>query len=160
MEIRLTQMEDMECVLQLYNLARQFQRKQLKLLQWSDHYPNYDTLYKDIASKGSYVALDKNEIIGTFFLQKGPDHTYLALKDQWSNIDEIVTVHRIAVKKQGQGCAKAMMQWIIQNNAHVMIDTHAENKAMLALIHSLGFKYIGEVQLEDGTNRQTYELIT
>ena len=157
LKIRRTTIEDIDQVLKIYDMARTFQRDSLNLLQWRDGYPSRNQLQEDIARGGSYVMVDNNDIVGTFYLQDGPDQTYIALKDAWENIDEIVTIHRMAVKYSGRGVGKNMMAWIIDHHNHVMIDTHDQNIAMKSLVNSFGFEYIGIVQVEDGSNRNTYD---
>lgn len=156
MIIRHTQTQDMAAVLDIYAAARAYQREILHLNQWRDDYPNEISLRQDMDEQGSYVVEDEGEIVATFFLQEGPDETYLALMGATPNLDDLVTIHRIGVKHAGKGYGRRIMQWITQHHRQVMIDTHAQNSVMLKLIEDFSFNYLGIVQVADGTDRNTY----
>ena len=165
MKIRKALLSDIEQILPLYRMARDFQRNVLNLIQWEDNYPSRSQLLEDIRNHGSYVVMEDNKlnreerIVGTFYLGSGPDRVYLPLKAHWENLDQIVTLHRIASHLESSGVGNYVFRWLQENFDHVMVDTHDQNEVMKHLINKHQFKYLGVVTLEKGGLRNTYEWV-
>ena len=165
MIVRRTQEEDIAKVLEVYQAGRQFQRQVLKLWQWEDHYPNEAQLREDISAAGSYMVLEENsgqgsEILATFFVQEGPDQIYLPLKSHWQDLDQIVTIHRLASNGRQKGMGKFIFNWLQSQFNYIMIDTHDHNHVMKKLLADFNFRNIGQVTIANGTLRNVYEYQT
>lgn len=165
MIIRKTTQADMPQVMAIYHQAREYQRNVLKLYQWADHYPGMERLQADIDQGGSYVVevetsdglrLPEATLVGTFYLQAGPDDTYLPLRKDWSDMDTLVTIHRLASDGRYPKLGHRLFEWAQTHYSPVMIDTHVDNGAMQHLIRKFGFTYLGQVPLMDGTLRDTF----
>lgn len=159
MEVRPSQEADIPRILEIYGLARQFQRQVLNLVQWEDGYPSEDRLRQDMALAGSRVLVKDGQVIGTFFIQEGPDQVYLPLKEAWPDKDEIVTIHRIAADSSVPGTGNFIYQWLQDHYDNIMIDTHDRNLVMKHLLAKYGYSYLGEVTIANGTLRNTYQYI-
>lgn len=158
MQIRPTQEDDIGKVMEIYDQARRFQREKLNLVQWEDGYPSPERLTQDMALGGSRVLVnDHNQIVGTLFIQEGPDQIYLPLKADWSDRDEIVTIHRIATGNQSSGLGNFLYGWLRDHYNNIMIDTHDRNTVMKHLLAKYGYQYLGQVTIANGTLRNTYQ---
>lgn len=168
MQVRPTSSDDYQEVLAIYELARQFQRQKLGLYQWEDGYPNLEQLQADIEAGGSRVVVAEDhefpdispgEILGTFFIQQGPDQVYQPLKTNWEDPAEIVTIHRIASSSKLAGVGRFIFNWLSQHFDNVMIDTHDQNLVMKHLLAQYHYQYLGQVQIKNGTLRNTYQYL-
>ena len=97
MKIRKTKIEDIEKVLDLFNMAR-FYFKENNINQWQGEYPNEIDIIEDINSGISYVVVD-DDIVATFVLSFEKDVNYdVLVEGKWLNENPYGVLHRIAVK--------------------------------------------------------------
>jgi len=72
MEIRKTQLEDIDVLMKIYDRARRFMQETGNGNQWIDGYPSSEIVMRDMTNQNSYVCIDEdNEIVATFFFMKG-----------------------------------------------------------------------------------------
>ena len=169
MYIRKASSNDMEQIMDLYQMGRDYQRQVLNIIQWEDNYPSAQDLLGDIRDEQSYVVVDGDEevdttpsdetIIGTFFVQKGPDKVYFPLKKCWEKPEAIVTIHRVASHSGYKGVGNFIFTWLKKHCSNIMIDTHPQNDVMKYLIQKYEFIYLGVVTLEKGGLRNTYQWV-
>ena len=164
MEIRKTTPEQLPQLLSIYERARQFMASTGNPRQWGPRqWPPQELLRKDIARGKSYVCMDRDTILGTFYYDFGPDiePTYAHIDDgQWLYDTPYGVVHRIAASGAVKGTGRFCLEWAKEQSGHLRIDTHGDNRVMQNLLRSLGFVRTGTIYVyEDNDPRFAYEWI-
>ena len=86
MEIRKTKPEELNILIRMYENARIFMASHGNPLQWGNTYPAPQILMDDISSGNSYVCVEHDKIIATFYYKEGIDDTYVRIYEgQWLN---------------------------------------------------------------------------
>lgn len=156
MNIRYATLDDLNEILEIYNLARKFMRENGNPTQWPETYPNLDDLKNGIADGYHYVCTQDDEIIATFFYKVGVDETYNKIYNgQWINDDEYGVIHKIASRAKGAGAF--CINFAVNDCKNLKIDTHEVNKPMRNLLEKLGFTYCGIVLVEKDEERVAYQ---
>jgi GNAT superfamily N-acetyltransferase len=158
MEIRKTKYSDTSRILEIYEKARQYMEENGNPTQWIKGYPSKELIESDIRSKKSYVCLENEEIIGTFYFEIGVEKTYLEIfEGKWLNEKEYGVIHRIAVDGHQKGIATYCINWCYEKCRNLRIDTHRNNKPMQRVLGKNGFKYCGIIYIENGDERVAYQ---
>jgi len=158
MEIRKTTFADLERVMEIYALAREFMVRTGNPDQWKTHKPQRALIEKDIDAGQSYVCTVGDKIIGVLAFIPGEDPTYKVIYDgEWRSDEPYAVVHRIASSGEVKGTGTFMMKWAESRFPHIRIDTHKDNKVMQNMLSKLGYSYCGIIHLEDGDERLAYE---
>jgi hypothetical protein len=71
MEIRKTKPEELNILIRMYENARIFMASHGNPLQWGNTYPAPQILMDDISSGNSYVCVEHDKIIATFYYKEG-----------------------------------------------------------------------------------------
>ena len=149
---------DFDRILEIYRIAREFMAKTGNPTQWGTHYPPVSMLEGDIPAGNLYVVED-DLIHGVFAYFTEPDPTYEYIEDgAWLDHSPYGTIHRVAGDGSG-GIFAAVLQFAMEQNPHVRIDTHADNKVMQHVLEKHGFQRTGIIYLEDGDPRIAYERV-
>ena len=161
--IRKSQTEDLACLLKIYAAARERMAAAGNSKQWGNEDPPYpvEALLRDDIEKGnSYVIYDEDpaHIIGTFYYYEGVDPTYLEINGQWINDETYGTIHRIASDGKASGIVARATQFALDKNPNVRVDTHRDNKAMLAALYNAGYDFCGHIKTRDGSERLAFQL--
>lgn len=153
--IRPAKQADLEQILGIYEVARQFMAEQGNPTQWHSGYPDRELLEQDI-QLGRLYALVREEIIcGAFVFYIGDDPTYAYIEGNWVSDKPYGVIHRIA--GTGGGIFAAALSFCIEQIGHIRIDTHHDNKPMQHVVEKAGFSKRGIIYVEDGTPRIAYE---
>lgn len=149
---------DFDRILEIYRIAREFMAKTGNPTQWGTHYPPVSMLEGDIPAGNLYVVED-DLIHGVFAYFTEPDPTYGYIEDgAWLDHSPYGTIHRVAGDGSG-GIFTAVLQFAMEQNPHVRIDTHADNKVMQHVLEKHGFQRTGIIYLEDGDPRIAFERV-
>lgn len=158
MLIRNTRLSDLDEVMKIYAMARDFMREGGNPDQWGISYPPRELIESDIADRCGYVIENEGEIVGTFFFKTGPDPTYLKIYGgKWLNDDEYGVIHRIAVKYKGRNIISEAFNYCSRLIGSIRIDTHRQNVPMQKALEKHGFCYCGVIYLESGDERIAYQ---
>jgi RimJ/RimL family protein N-acetyltransferase len=158
MKIRRTRESDVDEIMKIYAKAREFMRQTGNPDQWSDNYPSRELIASDIDKKSSYVLLENNEIIATFFFAVGIEPTYKEIHEgMWLNNDEYGTIHRVAVKYQGRNIFGQVLEYCSSLINNIRIDTHRDNIPMQTALMKNGFIRCGIIYLENGDERFAFQ---
>lgn len=159
MKIRKTEEKDIEKVIDIYQTAREFMRKNNNINQWDHKYPAYDSLKEDMKNQVSYVLeTDDGEIVGTFALIIGEDPTYAYIENgSWSKDEVYGVIHRIASSGKVKGLTNTCLDYAIEKIPYLRIDTHADNKPMQKALLSYGFKECGIIYVRDKSPRLAFD---
>lgn len=157
--IRRANKEDIKCIMPIYEAAKEKMRADGNLHQWSDKYPDEETLLNDIARGELYIAHDGNEIYGVFMLSFSGEDTYKEIQGAWINDEPYAVIHRIASFGKGKNLLKDAIDFAYDKTNNIRIDTHEDNNIMRSLLDKLGFVYTGIIHLKNGDERRAYQLI-
>ena len=157
---RKANISDLDEIMYIYSLAREFMKKNDNPNQWGDTYPSRELIEDDINKGVCYVLFDGKEISGVFVLIFGEDPTYLNIYERnWKSSSSYATIHRIASSGKRSGVFKEAVNFAKNKYDHLKIDTYMDNKVMQHCILKEGFTYQGIISLEDGSPRLAYEWI-
>ena len=129
------------------------------LHQWSDKYPDEETLLNDITRNELYIAYDDEGIYGIFMLSFSGEDTYKEIQGAWLNDEPYAVIHRIASLGNGKNLLKDAIDFTFEKTNNIRIDTHEDNNIMRTLLKKLGFFYTGIIHLKNGDERRAYQLI-
>lgn len=157
MDIRLAELDEIDKIKNIYDLATTFMNSNGNGHQWVNGYPQKSLIQKDIENKNLYVCLIDGKIVAVFCFFVGVDNTYGVIDGSWLNDKPYGVIHRIAVVERGKGIASQCIQWCLKQFGNIRIDTHEDNIPMQKTILKNGFKYCGVVKRPDGTDRLAYQ---
>ena len=129
------------------------------LHQWSDKYPDEETLLNDITRNELYIAYDDEGIYGVFMLSFSGEDTYKEIQGAWINDEPYAVIHRIASFGKGKNLLMDAIDFAFEKTNNIRIDTHEDNNIMRTLLKKLGFIYTGIIHLKNGDERRAYQLI-
>ncbi|RYU91080.1 GNAT family N-acetyltransferase [Mucilaginibacter terrigena] len=121
--------------------------------QWDDSYPNPAVFENDIALNQLWVADIDGAIAGVSAIttEQYPEYAQVGL----DITEEAIVTHRLAVSPhfQGRGIAAALLQQaetvaIDRKINTLRVDTNTNNQATQKLFPKLGYKFMGEMDLE------------
>nr|WP_321521068.1 GNAT family N-acetyltransferase [uncultured Macellibacteroides sp.] len=159
MEIRKTQLEDIDVLMNIYDRARRFMQETGNGNQWIDGYPSLEIVMRDMTNQNSYVCIDEdNEIVATFFFMKGEDPTYARIEDgQWLNNEPYGVVHRLAGSGKIKNIGSFCLQWCLGQCSNIRVDTHHNNLVMQNILKKNGFVPCGIIYVSNGTPRIAFQ---
>lgn len=155
-KIRRAQPADMERILEIYEIARNFMAENGNPTQWKDGYPQQEMLEEDIQRERLYV-VESSQICGVFMFTVGDDPTYAYIDGSWCSDEPYGVIHRIA--GVGGGIFDAALEFCTAQIHHLRIDTHADNKPMQHVVEKAGFSRRGTIYVADGTPRIAYDRV-
>ena len=159
MQIRNSQLSDLNAITHLYTLARKFMTETGNPNQWIDGYPCEKVITTDILSGNSYVCTDSdNEICCVFYFEIGADPTYATIYGgAWLNNKSYGVMHRIASSGKIKGIANNCLQWCYEQCHNMRVDTHAENKVMQHILLKNGYTQCGVIIVKNGSERVAFQ---
>ena len=158
MKIRLSQIEDIPAIMEIYDVARQFMKDRGNPTQWDGGYPSAGLIEEDIAADHSFVVEEEGRLVGTFAFIIGEDPTYQVIeKGAWHFVEPYGTIHRIASNGQVRGLSRQAFDFCCQQIPYLRIDTHADNQPMQAAVLNYGFGECGIIYVADGSPRLAYD---
>lgn len=156
--IRRANKNDLISIMPIYDAAKAKMRADGNMHQWSDTYPDEETLLADIARGELYVAC-ADEIYGVFMLSFSGEETYKEIHGAWLNDEPYAVIHRIASLGKGKKLLKDAIDFAFDKTNNIRIDTHEDNNIMRSLLNKLGFIYTGIIHLKSGDERRAYQLV-
>ncbi len=164
MQIRKTNPNEIDKLMEIFEYARNFMRANGNPRQWSAYgWPPRERIEKDIAEGNSYVCINDGEIVGTFSFLYGEkvEPTYAVIENgKWIGDDTYGVIHRLAGNGSVKGIGTFCINWAYEQCGHIRIDTHEDNKVLQNLLLKLGFAYCGHIHVEqDSDIRLAYEKI-
>lgn len=150
---------DLPRIREIYEVARQFMRKNGNHSQWGKGDEPEALIEEDICQGNLYV-LEEADIHAVFAFIIGEDSTYLEIEEgNWKSEEPYAAVHRVASDGTVQGVLGHVMDYCSAQVPHLRIDTHTDNKVMQHVLEKYGFVSCGIVHVPDGSPRIAYELL-
>lgn len=157
--IRKATPRDLPRIREIYEMARQFMRKNGNHSQWGKGDEPEALIEGDICQGNLYV-LEEAGIHAVFAFIIGEDPTYLEIEEgRWKSEEPYAAVHRVASDGNVQGVLGHVMDYCSAQVPHLRIDTHTDNKVMQHVLEKYGFVSCGIVHVPDGSPRIAYELL-
>ena len=151
MEIRLSTIEDIKDIRQIYEHARNYMAENGNPGQWDNGYPTMEMIQQDILDGISYVIISDNEIVGVFVFIMGIEPTYNIIeKGAWSLDKPYGCIHRIASSGKRKGLTAFCFDYCLSQIDYLRIDTHKNNKSMQAALKKYGFTECGIIHVHNG----------
>lgn len=157
MDVRKSNLEDLDDILNIYKYARKMMRKNGNPNQWRNTNPPKEVIVKDIEDGNHYIIENDNTICGVFSFIIGKDLTYEVIEGEWLNDELYGTIHRIASNGKYKGIFNTCLDYCEKMVVNLRIDTHEDNKIMQHLIENNGFEYCGIIHVQDGSPRRAYQ---
>lgn len=162
MKIRLSELEDLPCLMSLFEEARRTIAT-LGIDQWQDGYPAEAVIRNDLEQKQSHILEQEGILLGTFVLvEQEPDYDKI-YEGHWQD-DNYLAIHRVAValSARGTGVSDAIIRYAADRaenlgKTSLRIDTHEGNLPMRRMLQKQGFQHRGQIFLADGSPRVAYE---
>lgn len=145
MIIREARTEDLERILEIYEIAKAFMRQTGNPHQWNSRYPDSKTLEEDIHKHQLFVMEE--------------DSTYKEIEGAWLDYSTYGTIHRIASDGIMHQVFNKAVNFCSKRCAHLRADTHEDNKIMQKVLLKNGFQETGIIYVEDGTPRIAFEKV-
>lgn len=156
--IRKTEPGDIQDILSIYQKARDFMAASGNPSQWTGGYPGLPDLEQDMAQGASYVCIQNDIVVATFYFKIGDEPGYHMIRNgHWINEETYGVVHRIAAAFPGKGIASFCLDWCLKQWGNIRIDTHRDNLPMQSLLKKKGFSKCGIVLAGDGSERIAYQ---
>ena len=161
--VRPTRPEDLDRILALYRIARDFMRRTGNPTQWKDSWPPDELAAEDIAQGRSMAVVSGETVVGVFAWYQGVDvdPTYREMAEgSWLEDSEYIVIHRAASSGEVPGVLRAVMDWAWARCPHIRVDTHTDNAVMRHLLGRMGFEYRGIIYVpQDTAPRLAFELL-
>ncbi|MCH5318365.1 MAG: GNAT family N-acetyltransferase [Paramuribaculum sp.] len=157
--IRKAQTNDIKAIGEIYEKARNFMRSNGNNSQWSDGYPDDNDVATDIKNENAFVGEDAaGNIVMVFAFIEGLDPTYDLIEDgRWLNDRPYGTIHRLASDGKTGGVLQACLNFCFEKIDNLRIDTHRDNRPMLAALKKAGFARCGIIYCRDGSPRIAFQ---
>ncbi len=161
MKIRNTRIDEIDKVMDIYRIAKEFMSQSGNAGQWEDDYPSRELILQDIRSRYSYVCTDdEEELLGTFCFMPGPEPTYRIIDNgHWLNEESYCVIHRLAATGKVKGVADRCFGWCFHQCGNVRVDTHRDNKVMQHILSKHGYVYCGIIYVRDRSERLAFQKV-
>ncbi len=160
LKIRQAKLSDLEAIENIIAGARAFMAANGNPSQWGGAYPDEAVLIRDIENENAYVCISDGKVVGTFSLIIGDEINYKNIYDGiWSEDLPYGTIHRLASDGSVRGLSQIVFDFAKDQIKYLRVDTHRDNKKMLAAIEKAGFKKCGIIYVADGSERIAFDFI-
>lgn len=148
--------EDAEICYAILDMGREFQKAQ-GFIQWTDEYPNRETVKGDIEDKKGYTIKVNGRIAGYMCVDFDGEPAYRHIQGRWQTEEPYAVVHRMAfhLDFRGMGLADTAFQLIealcLAKHVHsIRVDTDFPNKRMQHILKRNGFVNRGVIVFQGG----------
>lgn len=152
--LELAQLADVERCYQIIDAGREFQKKQ-GFVQWTDEYPNLDTIQRDIEQQKGYVMKVDGTIAGYLYLDFDGEPDYATIQGKWRTEEPYAVVHRMAFSDvfRGMGLACLSFQMIEalckqRGVSNIRVDTDFANERMRHILKKSGYELCGVITFQ------------
>ncbi|MBP1924752.1 hypothetical protein J2Z76_000605 [Sedimentibacter acidaminivorans] len=158
MHIRKTKPNEINTIMKVYSTAKKFMKDNGNPNQWGKEYPEISLIECDVERGNSFVCIEDDEIVGTFYYIVGEEPTYAKIYEgQWLDNHSYGVIHRIASVDGKRGVATFCLDWCFKQCGNIRIDTHRDNIPMQKLLEKTGYTKCGIIYLESGDERIAYQ---
>lgn len=157
-EIRLALVDDLVCIMKLFDASKTYMRSYGNMTQWTNGYPSEKLILRDILAGKMYCVQTDKVVHGVFFWSIEDDIYYQNIENvAWNYSTPYGVIHRLAGDGHIKRLGEIVIKWCMSQFHHIRIDTHSSNAPMRQLMEILGFRYCGIIYVADGTPRIAYD---
>ena len=154
--------EEIDVCMEIIKEGKKFQEEQ-GFTQWTDDYPDTDTIRSDIENIKGYVLKMEGKIAGYMCIDFDGEPAYDDIQGKWRSEGPYAVIHRMAFRKEfrGRGLTDITFKLIedlcIENDIHcIRVDTDFSNKRMQHIFKKNGFENCGEIIFQ-GSGKLAYD---
>lgn len=143
--------QDIALCSQIIEEGRQFQQLQ-GFTQWTEDYPNVDTIRKDVEEQKAYVVKMDGVIAGYLCIDFEGEPAYRVIEGAWRAEGDYAAVHRMAFRPQFRGIGltdrvfSLIDELCIKRGVYMIrMDTDFPNLRMQHVLTKNGFRQCGVV---------------
>lgn len=162
--LELAQIQNLAKYVDIIDQGRKFQQAQ-GFVQWTEDYPNEETLKGDIEIGRGYALMVDGEIAGYMCIDFDGEPAYDNIDGSWRRDDRYAVVHRMAFDGAfvGMGFADAAFKLIeefceAKEVFYIRVDTDFPNKRMQHILAKNGYVHCGVIEYQGG-DRLAYDKI-
>ena len=169
MNIELVILDDLNKLMDIYDLARVRMVNEGNLTQWDNREVFKTEIIDYINKKILYKVIENDEIVGYFAYIYDIEHAYDVIDGKWLNQDKYITIHKIASKYNNKGIGGFIIKYVIERCKkegiyNIKIDTHKNNLSMNKFLTNKGFINCGVISLtldfnDEYSLRNAYQLV-
>lgn len=163
-ELVLATPEQAEVCYGIIEEAKHFQREQ-GFVQWTDDYPNLDTIRYDIQRAKGYVLMAGGEVAAYLCVDFDGEPAYQEIRGAWHTGEDYAVVHRLAFDSRFRGRGMAgetfcLVEKLCRNKqvSGIRVDTDSCNQRMQHVLEKCGFQYCGVVVFQ-GSGKVAYDKV-
>ena len=169
MNIELVILDDLNKLMDIYDLARVRMVNEGNLTQWDNREVFKTEIIDYINKKILHKVIENDEIVGHFAFIYEIEHAYDVINGKWLNQDKYITIHKIASKYNNKGIGGFIIKYVIdrckkEGIYNIKIDTHKNNLSMNKFLTNKGFINCGVISLtldfnDEYSLRNAYQLV-
>ena len=158
------QLEDVQQCYDIIKIGKKFQQEQ-GFTQWTEDYPNLNTIRDDILNQKGYVVKADETIAGYMCIDFDGEPAYDSIDGKWSMDAPFAVVHRMAFSTQYRGIGLADITWKLieeycrkMNIGYIRVDTDFPTKRMQHVLEKNSFKNCGIIVFQ-GSGKIAYDKV-
>ena len=162
--LELARKSDAQTCYEIIEQAKAFQREQ-GFVQWTDDYPNLQTILDDIDDGNGYALKVDGSIAGYLCVSFDGESDYSEIRGKWSSDARYAVVHRMAFDQRfrGKGLAGvtlALVEKLCEERAVrcIRIDTDSCNERMQHILLKSGFVKCGTIMFQ-GSEKLAFDKV-
>lgn len=156
------QITDFDLCWKIIEEGRLFQRQQ-GFVQWTEDYPNKETIRRDVLEHKGYVVKADGVIAGYMYIDFSGEPAYDRIDGKWTSNEPYAVVHRMALRQQFRGIGLTDTFFTLiekfclaQNVRYIRMDTDMPNKRMQHVLEKNGFRQCGIIIFQ-GSGKLAYD---
>lgn len=160
--LELAKLEEIHVYCGIIEDGKRFQKEQ-GFVQWTEDYPNMDTIREDIREKRGYALKIDGCIAGYMCIDFAGEPAYDSIEGKWRSDASYAVVHRMAFSKdfRGMGLADIAFQLVeklcLENKiSYIRVDTDFPNQRMQHSLTKNGFENCGVIVFQ-GSGKLAYD---
>ena len=160
--LELAQMNDLEICMGIIDEGRRFQNEQ-GFTQWTDDYPNIDTIRSDIQNTKGYVLKMDNSIAGYLCNDFEGEPAYANIQGNWRAEEPYAVIHRMAFQKEFRGIGLTEIAFTLIERLcvqkgiyYIRVDTDFCNERMQHVLIKNGFEKCGKIMFQ-GSEKMAFD---
>ena len=161
-ELEYASQDDVQRCYEIIDIGRKFQQEQ-GFTQWTEDYPNLNTVCNDVQNKKGYVVKVDGIIAGYMCIDFDGEPAYDNIEGEWNLDAPYAVVHRMAFLAEFRGIGLADTAWRLieehckkRNVDYIRVDTDFLNKRMQHVLEKNGFKRCGVIIFQ-GSEKIAYD---
>ncbi|MDD6211751.1 MAG: GNAT family N-acetyltransferase [Clostridiales bacterium] len=156
--------EEIHQCYEIVDSGRKFQREQ-GFVQWTDDYPNYDSIRDDVMNQKGYAVKVDGTIAGYMCIAFDGEPTYRYIEGRWTLDAPYAVIHRIAFSEPYRGVGLADIVWNlieeycrVKKVGYIRMDTDFPNTRMQHILEKNGYQRCGIIYVR-GSGRIAYDKV-